>query len=74
MHKSEKGRIVVIYEMVMKKISVSDEEGLKELLAHLMNEQSIGWHSVSPTPTENSIALRSLSQLVHQTLEESLNV
>lgn len=59
----------MIYEMVIKKISFSNDEARKELLAHLMNEQAIGWHSVSPPPSERSLILRKMVQQIHQTLE-----
>ena len=63
----------MIYEMVMKKISFSNDEARKELLAHLVNEQTIGWHSVSPPPSERSLVLRKMIQQIHQALEEHEN-
>lgn len=64
----------MIYEMIMKKISLSDDTARNELLTHLMNEQAIGWHSVSPPPSEKSLILRRMVQQIHNVLEESENV
>lgn len=58
----------------MKKISLSDDTARNELLTHLMNEQAIGWHSVSPPPSEKSLILRRMVQQIHNVLEESENV
>ena len=60
--------------MVMKKISFSDGEARQELLAHLVNEQTIGWHSVSPPPSERSLILRKMVNQIHQVLEEACDV
>lgn len=64
----------MIYEMIIKKISFSDDEARNELLTHLMNEQAIGWHSVSPPPSEKSLILRRMVQQIHQVVEESCDV
>lgn len=63
----------MIYEMIIKKISFSNEEARNELLAHLINEQAIGWHSVSPPPDQKSLILRKMVQQVHQVVQEHEN-
>jgi len=59
--------------MIIKKISLSNKEARNELLAHLVDEQAIGWHSVSPPPNEKSLILRKMVQQVHQVVEEYEN-